>query len=52
MKLLVIFEEIEKFVEDIKLVLSLLIGIDEILEEIIERLDKVNDLKERVEKVR
>lgn len=52
MKLSVTPEEIEKLAEDIKLALSSLTGIDEILEETTERLDKANDLKERAEKAR
>ena len=52
LKLSVTPEEIAKLAEDIKLALKTLTGIDDILEETEERLNKANDLKERAEKAR
>lgn len=52
LKLSVTPEEITKLAEDITKALNSLTGIDDILEETEQRLNKANDLKERAEKAR
>lgn len=52
LKLSVTPEEVAKLAEDIAKALNSLTGIDDILEETEERLNKANDLKERAEKAR
>lgn len=52
LKLSVSPEEIAKLAEDIKEALASLTGIDEILQETEERLNKANNLKERAEQAR
>lgn len=52
LKLSVTREEIAKLANDIKKALSSLTGIDDILQETEERLNSVNNLKERAEQAR
>lgn len=52
LKLSVTREEIAKLANDIKKALASLTGIDDILQETEERLNSVNNLKERAEQAR
>ena len=52
LKLSVTREEISKLAEDIRKALAALTGIDDILQETEERLNAVNNLKERAEQAR